>query len=249
MFWKKDDNKDIEKKLSLINENIKKSFGNVKKDTANIFQWLNYFYRKSMEQEHIIKQLQQDISSTPKTKEDIRRIINDYYSFDGMISRIRELNSRVDELVRIQTQDRHFQPTYYEMISKIREMDNKINDAATKQHEVHVHELPRSSEANISEIQRRLERLEQKKLSMKENIVKRLTRNSKEYVKSVILSYIRKYEKISALQLKEIVVDEQNFCSKSSFYRLLEEIEESEEVGAIKHGKEKHYLSKAIKRV
>jgi hypothetical protein len=64
-------------------------------------------------------------------------------------------------------------------------------------------------------------------------------------VKSVILSYIKKYERISALQLKEIVVDEQNFCSKSSFYRLLEEIEELDDIGVVKQGKEKQYISKA----
>ena len=47
------------------------------------------------------------------------------------------------------------------------------------------------------------------------------------------------------MPLKEIVVDEQNLCSKSSFYRLLEEIEQLDDVGVIKHGKEKHYVSKA----
>ena len=66
-------------------------------------------------------------------------------------------------------------------------------------------------------------------------------------MKSVVLSYIKKYERISALQLKEIVVDEQNFCSKSSFYRLLEEIEALDEIGVIKQGKEKHYIAKSMK--
>ena len=79
--------------------------------------------------------------------------------------------------------------------------------------------------------------------------MKRLTRNSKDYVKGVILSYIMKYGRISSLQLKEIVVDEQNFCSKSSFYRLLEEIEEKEEIGVVKEGKEKHYFSKITKQI
>ena len=79
--------------------------------------------------------------------------------------------------------------------------------------------------------------------------MKRLTRNSKEYVKSVIISYIRKYERISALQLKDIIVEEQNLCSKSSFYRLLEEVEGIDELGVIKQGKEKHYVSKAVRRL
>jgi len=97
----------------------------------------------------------------------------------------------------------------------------------------------------LSHIEKRIETLEQKKATIREKVIKRLTRNSKGYVKSVMLSYIRKYEKISALQLKEMIVDEQNLCSKSSFYRLLEELEQLEDIGVIKEGKEKSYLSKS----
>ena len=214
MFWKKDN---TEKKLNQISEALKKSFANVKKDTSNIFQWLNYFYRKSMEQEQLLKQLQMEISYIPKTREDIRRIIDDYYSFESIMAKMRELNEKVDELARKQAFERHAPH-------------------------------PSREHADISYIEKRLEKLEQKKFSMREKIVKRLARNSKEYVKSLMLSYIGKYERISALQLKEIVVDEQNFCSKSSFYRLLEEIEELGEIGVVKQGKEKHYIAKAIKQ-
>lgn len=215
MFWKKNN---TEKKLNQINEVLKKSFTNVKRDTTNIFQWLNYFHKKNIEQEQLVKQLQLEISYMPKTREDIRRVIDDYYSFESIMAKIRELNDKVDELARKQ-------PVY---------------------HEKHASQpIPKELYPDISYIEKRLEKLEQKKLSMKEKIMRRLTRNSKEYVKSVILSYIKKYERISALQLKEIVVDEQNFCSKSSFYRLLEEIEGLDDIGVIKEKKEKHYISKA----
>lgn len=209
MFWKR---KDTDKKLRQMNELLKKSFANVKRDTTSIFQWMNYFYRKSLEHEQTIKKLQLEVSYMPKTREEIRRIVDDYYSFEGIMAKMRELSEKVEELARKQ-------PVQAERA------------------------MPREVEG-ISYIEKRLERLEQKKLSMREKIMKRLTRNSKEYVKSVILSYIKKYERISALQLKEIVVDEQNLCSKSSFYRLLEEIEQMEDVGIIKQGKEKHYISK-----
>lgn len=215
MLWKKDN---TEKKLNQINEALKKSFLNVKKDTINIFQWLNYLYKKSIEQEQLLKRLQMELAYIPKTREDIRKIIDDYYSFETIMARMRDLNEKVDELSR-----RQVQPEHHAIIQK----------------EIH---------PDISYIEKRLEKLEQKKHSMKEKLIKRLARNSKDYVKSVILSYIKKYERISALQLKEIVVDEQNFCSKSSFYRLLEEIEEMEEIGVVKHGKEKHYIAKAIKQ-
>ena len=218
MFWKKKD--ESEKKLVVINDLLKKSFSNVKKDTANIFQWLNFLYKKNMQQEQLIRQLQIEMSYMPKTREDIRRIIDDYYSFESMMSKIRDLSLRVEELTRMQSQSN--QPRVIE-----------IQKEATR--EVGV---------DLSHIEKRIEKLEQKKASIKEKIIKKITRNSKEYVKSVMLSYIRKYEKISALQLKEMVVDEQNFCSKSSFYRLLEEIGQIQEVGVIKSGKEKHYFSK-----
>lgn len=215
MFWKKDS---AEKKLSQINEALKKSFSNVKNDTNSIFQWLNHFYRKSMEQEQLLKKMQMEISYIPKTREDIRRIIDDYYSFESIMAKIRDLNEKVDELSRKQPVQTLPAPAHREM------------------------------HPDISHIENRLARLEQKKLSIREKIVKKITRNSKEYVKSVILSYIKKYERISALQLKEIVVDEQNFCSKSSFYRLLEEIEALDDIGVIKHGKEKHYVAKDMKQ-
>ena len=217
MFWKKDN--EMERKLKQINDVVKRSFSNEKRDTTNIFQWLNHFYKKSIEQEQLIKQLQLELSYIPKTREEIRRIVDDYYSFEGIMAKIKELNYKVNEIAIIQ-QEKHVQP---------------------------IPSLQKVPPPDISYIEKRLERLEQKKLSLKEKIIKRLTSNSKEYIKSLIISYIKKYEKISALQLKEIVVDEQNFCSKSSFYRLLEEIEELDDIGVIKQGKEKHYISKAVK--
>ena len=100
----------------------------------------------------------------------------------------------------------------------------------------------------IGQLHQRLEKLEAKKATIKEKIIKRITKNSKDYIKSIILSYIKKYSKITALQLKEMVVEEQGLCSKSSFYRLLEELEEEPELGVIKKGKEKHYIAKLTKK-
>ena len=74
-----------------------------------------------------------------------------------------------------------------------------------------------------------------------------MTRNSKEYVKQLMLSYIRKYTQIGALQLKDMIVHDQGLCSKSSFYRLLDEIEALEDIGTVKKGKQKYYLYKQLK--
>ena len=219
MFWKKDE---TEKKLKQINELLKRSFANVKKDTTNIFQWLNYFHKKNLEQEHMIKQLQLELSYMPKTREEIRHIIDSDYSFESITAKIRELNEKIDELSKRQSThaEKH-------LPQQILGKDLQI----------------------IADIEKRLEKLEERKMSIKEKILKKLTRNSKEYVKSVMLSYIRKYERISALQLKEMIVDEQNLCSKSSFYRLLEELEQLDDIGVFKQGKEKHYITKKFQEI
>lgn len=219
MFWKRTE--ETEKKFKQFNDVLKKSFSNVKKDTSNIFQWLNYLYRKGVDQERMIRELQLELKYMPRTREDIRRIIDDYYSFEGIMQRIRELDNKINQLFELQVQTGRGV----------------------------IQEAPGETPIELSQIEKRLERLETRRMSMRERIIKRLTRNSKEYVKSVILSYIKKYEKISAVQLKEIVVEEQNFCSKSSFYRILEEIEELDEIGFIKHGKEKLYIFKLVKKV
>ncbi len=233
MFWKKEKKENAstasEKKLLQINELLKLSFGNVKRDTSNIFKWLNYLYKKNMEQEQLIRQLQLELSYVPKTREEVRRIIDEYYSFEGLMAKMKTLDMKLDEVSKVQSQKPAMeQPQQILQVQK---------------------EIPKQVESELHELQQRLGRLEQKKISMKEKIVKRITRNSKEYVKSVILSYIRKYERVSALQLKEMIVDEQNFCSKSSFYRLLEEIEQLEEIAVIKQGKEKHYLIKTLRKI
>lgn len=199
----------IESKFFQLHQLLRASFAHVKSDTSLIFQWLNYFNQKIIQQDQkiiqqdtLINNLKNELSLLPK-KEDIKKIIDETYYYEDLLNRLHNIEKRLS--LGITTPD-------------------------------------------ISEIQTRLEKLEQKKTNIKERLIKRITRNSKEYVKSVILSLIKKYEKIPALQLKEMIVDEQGLCSKSSFYRLLEEIEVLEDIGVIREGKEKHYIGKLTKQ-
>ncbi len=69
-----------------------------------------------------------------------------------------------------------------------------------------------------------------------------IARGSKPYLKSVIVSLVSKWGKISAVQLREMIVEEQGLCSKSTFYRLLEELEKEKALSRIYSGREKIYL-------
>lgn len=202
-----------EKKLSHIQNLLIRSFSNVKTDTQKLFQWMNYLHQKNLEQTNEIKQLKLELSYIPKKPEDIRKIIDTYYSFDNITERIKMLNEKIDSISKGRSET--YTPIAY---------------------------------PEIQEMEQRLARLEeQKKATIREKVVKRVTRNSKEYVKQLMLSYIRKYTQIGALQLKDMIVYDQGLCSKSSFYRLLDEIEALEDIGTVKKGKQKYYLFKQIK--
>lgn len=217
MFWLKKQSS-TERKIVEMNNLIARSFSNVKKDTQNIFQWLNFLYQKGLQQENTIKRLQLELSYIPKRPEDIRKIIDSYYSFENILERVKMLNEKIDDLkARKESEHVYMQP-----------------------------KAPKSLE--LEQIEQRLAHLEeQKKATIREKVVQRVTRNSKEYVKSLILSYIRKYNQIGALQLKDMVVNDQGLCSKSSFYRMLDEIESSDEVTVVKKGKQKYYLYKQLR--
>jgi len=200
----------VERKLSQMQNLLIRSFSNVKNDTQKLSQWMNYLHQKDLEQGNQIKQLQLELSYIPKKPEDIRKIIDSYYSFDNLTERIKMLSEKIDSIARGSE--------------------------------------PQAPRPEVHEIEQRLTDLEeQKKATIREKVVKRVTRNSKEYVKQLMLSYIRKYTQIGALQLKDMVVYDQGLCSKSSFYRLLDEIEALEDIGTVKKGKQKYYLYKQIK--
>lgn len=214
MFWLKvKKQSETERKISNMHSLLTRSFTNVKNDTQNIFSWLKYFQQKNQDQENKIKQLQLELSCIPKNPEDIRKIIDSYYSFDSMAERIKMLNEKIDNLAVKKTSPEAIMP-------------------------------------EMQAIEQRLNSLEeQRKATIREKVVKRVTRNSKEYVKSLILSYIRKYTQISGLQLKDMIVYDQGLCSKSSFYRILDEIEAMEDISIVKKGREKYYLYKQINEI
>jgi len=58
MFWT-NKQKGVEKKISQMNNLLARSFANVKNDTQNIFQWLNFLYQRNLAQDNKIKDLQE----------------------------------------------------------------------------------------------------------------------------------------------------------------------------------------------
>ena len=163
------------------------AFDHVKRDVAHAFNWINYFHKKHQEHDERLAKIEQQLHLIPKSHQEIKQIIDYYYSYEHILHKMNELSARLSVVE-----------------------------------------------------QQKLE----KTIGGRERLVKKVTKNSKDYVKTVITSLIKKYNRISASQLREILVEEQGLCSKSSFYRLLAELEEDSEVYSMPAGKEKIYWVK-----
>ncbi len=97
------------------------------------------------------------LEAKERKPEDIKKIIDRYYSFDNLMERIKIINEKVDSLAA-----------------------KKPSESTQPQIHPEIHEIA----------QRLTQLEEQKKATIREKVVKRVTRNSKEYVKQLMLSYI-----------------------------------------------------------
>lgn len=183
---------------SRLHNFLKAAFNKVKQDTTTIFSWINYFNSKHYEHDQRLAYLEHQFYYMPKSREEIKHIIDSHYSLEPVKERIAALRERIEYLEKVR-------------------------------HKPHI-EAEKPAEKPKSQI--------------REKLAKKIIKNSKDYLKSVIFSNIRRYGEISASKLREMVVEEQGLCSKSSFYRLLKELEQEESLEVINKGKEKFYILK-----
>jgi len=230
--------------------NLIDSFTNVKNDTKQLFEWVNNFYDRISYMESSLQQVNLALTNT-LTKDDIRQMIDYFYREQ---QEQQKQNSSFQQAVREEFQAViNNQRSVFEELQKISlrvtevESRKPLDAQAISQKIDELRSISSiSSEPKIEQIQYKVEQLERniskKPSTMREKILKKISRHSKEYVKSMVLSLIKKYERISALQLRDMLVEEQGLLSKSSFYRLLEEVEKEEEVSMTIEGKEKIYF-------
>lgn len=215
-----------------LNNALDNSFRNVRQDIYNIFSWLNYLNDR-------ILTIQKQVDQKPSDQQ-IKNIIDQNYNIENISRKMSDMHEQIDHIARKQAQ-------FPDELDEIRTKLRKI--AVPDEIPVYSPKVETRIETEkLDEINERLKQIEEnRKRNIRETMVKRITKNSKEYVKNVIVNMIRKYGKIPALKLKEMVVDEQGLCSKSSFYRLLNEVQAEADVTMNHKGKEKQMVFKLSK--
>ncbi|MEK6874854.1 MAG: hypothetical protein AABX52_03850 [Nanoarchaeota archaeon] len=278
MFWFRKKGVDPSTRdVQVVHAALAQSFTHVRRDVQNLYDWLRHMHNQHEQQKHQIDEhrqvmtiqrkeiedLKQILNDIPKSKDEIRVLVDEYYRIEGIIDRIQ----KVEDLVQ-KVHNNH------EQLKDATSMINNKQDVA-KYKEIlvppHLEESQKASMVassddvfkrlaeisdssnqlmlqKLSEISDKLDAKKAPQSALREKIMSRVARNSKEYVKTMIRQLIEKYGKTSGLQLREIVVEEQGLSSKSSFYRILAEIEQEQEVSVIRDGKEKLYVSKQVRR-
>src|SRR3989338_11710257 len=98
-FFRKQSN--AEKQIEQLKSILASSFNNVKRDSQTIFEWINFLHRKNQRQEQVIASLARQLDYMPKTRQEIKQIIDYYYSHDHILKKIQDLNERVDSLFHL----------------------------------------------------------------------------------------------------------------------------------------------------
>ncbi|MBW3018770.1 hypothetical protein KY329_01120 [Candidatus Woesearchaeota archaeon] len=202
---------------------VQKSFEKVRQDTDALSQWVKFLYEEN-------QKLDQRVAVQQKL-------------IDAQQLALREMKVTLQHMPKTGHEVKQLVDSYYDfkpLLARIKHIENKLEVLELKQKDVKpqviVHREPEPRIVHHIEPPRTSS-------AMKEKLVKRLVRNSKDYIKNLVRGLVHKYGRISALQLREIVVDEQGLCSKSSFYRILDEMESDNSIAEVSDGKTKVFVA------
>ncbi len=213
---------DTDAKVAQLDKALKDSFVRVRQDTGALYQWVQYLQQQLAQQQQLVEMQQHDLDDYETEMARHKQVI------ERLQSEVRSVPKDPETIKRVI--DAYYD--FDDMMERIRKTEAKIS---------HLEQLKVVPAPFVQQIRHEaaLPHMASPSSALKDKIVQRITRNSKEYLKGIIMSMITKYGKISALQLREMIVEEQGLASKSSFYRFLEELEDEGAVTVISDGKEK----------
>ena len=196
------------------------------RNISKFTQWINYFQQKNNEQDSRLALIESKLSAINYNHDHVNYVF----------SRINDL-----EKGRFGSEERSRLNYVYQKIHELEQKgDSKEHINILSNNQMHLLNKIKELEEKIESTgQRRSVAMQPR--TAHEKIVKKVAQKSKDYIKNSMLNLIKKYENLTGSQLKEILVEEQGLCSKSSFYRILEEIEKEDKIKSVRKGREKTY--------
>jgi DNA repair ATPase RecN len=226
---------DVETKVAELDNALTNSFQRVRDDMTNVTSWLNHLYSQEAERQQALANLQNQVWQLAARQQPVQQALPQAHGTAGVLERIKKVEEKIDQL---HASVRTIEP----VIDRVTSLNSNVKLVDESQQ--NIFERLRDISSRIDKFENIRTRASSNFSNLREKIVKKVARRSKDYIKGLLLSTIAKYDQISALQLREIIVEEQGLCSKSTFYRLLEEIESEDSVGMVSRGKEKVYMPK-----
>lgn len=214
-----------------IEENVKRSFAGVRQDIQTAWQWIQYLQTENAELRHSLDGNTAALQQLPTTeiiREEIQTAVQSVDVSAEVLDRLRHMEHRVDRLAKLDQKVEVIAEHQNDVFSRLRALHSQVQDIGNyRRQDVIPRTVPARTIGNTQ---------------LQEKAAKIAARNSKEMIKNSILKLIRLHGKISGIALRESIVSEQGLCSKSSFYRLLEEMEDTDDITVVQDGKEKTYF-------
>jgi len=210
-------------KIEEMDRSVSQSFAKVKQDTDALAQWVSYLYAQN-------QQLAEQNAALRRLTEEQKLAINE---LKVIVTHLPKTPAEIKQII-----DAHY--SFEPILSRIKHIEQKVELIEMRRERVqslpleHVRPSVQTDQVQVEK---------QASSALKEKLMRKLARNSKEYIKNLVLGLVHKYGKMGALQLREIVVEEQGLCSKSSFYRILEEMEKEHALQVISDGKHTIYVA------
>jgi len=211
-------------------EAVAQSFAKVRQDTDALYQWVSFLYAQNqqlVEQTSVLKRL------TEEQK----------LSLHELKVTVNHIPKTADEIKRLVDMHYSLEP----VLTRVKHIEQKLELIEMRKERPLEHHSPSVSSAPKPQPVHEVPVVKKPQDAIREKLIRKFARNGKEYVKNLINSMVHKYGKVGALQLREIIVEEQGLCSKSSFYRILEEMEAENLLHVVSKGKHTVYVPAASK--
>ncbi|MDP7506067.1 MAG: hypothetical protein QF362_01330, partial [Candidatus Woesearchaeota archaeon] len=168
------------RKLRNLHIQLIRSFSKIKQDMAHTNQWIHFLYKQNLNMEDSLNNLSQKFDDAAQNS-DTGKIMQLYSSFNEIQSKVSSLKSQVENIPHSNNS----------IISKIDALMVRMDSI--------------SSRVDYIETKKPVPQKSTSKNNLQKVILKDLDKKSKDYISNFIFSLIKKYEKISASQLKRIV--------------------------------------------